>query len=149
MAYMGSRLEYHEKLESKEIWNELHNCPFCNILNNPDQIIWEGHSWYIVYNIFPYTGNSQHIMAIPKLHFTIASEITSDVWLELWEVQKVVTGLFAGNEYFSFTRETFSWRSIDHYHTHFLPGTLYWKFLIHMLEKQGFPVQHEPISTND
>ncbi len=141
MSYIGTRDEYKKRLKINEIGNEPYNCPFCNIRNNPDQIIWEWKHWYIIYNIFPYTGNSQHIMAIPKLHIGFASGISSDIWSEFWEVQWIVAGFFVESEYFSCTRETLSWRSMEHYHMHFLPGTLKWKFLRKMLEMQGFPIK--------
>jgi diadenosine tetraphosphate (Ap4A) HIT family hydrolase len=145
MIHIWSRQAYKDILQSKEMWNEPHNCPFCNISKNPDQIIWEGKNWYIVYNIFPYSGNEQHIMAIPKSHICYSSDISSEMWSEFGEVQRVIKDFYAGHEYFSFTRETFSGRSLEHYHMHFLPGTLKWKFLRKMLELQGFPITQELI----
>lgn len=145
MSYIGTRDEYKKRLEKNEIGNDLDNCPFCNILKKSEEIIWEWNHWYIVYNIFPYTGNSQHIMAIPKSHIWYASEINSETWSEFGEVQRMVARFFEKNEYFSCTRETLSGRSMEHYHIHFLPGTLKWKFLRKMLEMQGFPIKQELI----
>ena len=143
MFHIWNRQEYKKKLQSKEMWNDPHNCPFCNIQNKPHEIVWEWEYWFIIYNIFPYSGNDQHIMAIPKSHIVFSSDISADMWCEFPKVQSIIKDFYAGNEYFSFTRETFSWRSLEHYHMHFLPGTMKWKFLRKMLELQWFPITQE------
>jgi hypothetical protein len=34
-------------------------------------------------------------------------------------------------------------RSIEHFHIHYIPGKLQWKYLRKMLEWQGFPIQED------
>ena len=145
MIHFWNREEYKTKLQSKEIWNDPHNCPFCNISKKPQQIFWEWKNWYVIYNIFPYSWNDQHLMLIPKNHIRFSVDISSDMWMEFGEAHRIIKDFYAGHEYFSFTRETFAWRSLEHYHMHFLPGTMKWKFLRKMLELQWFPITQELI----
>ena len=55
-----------------------------------------------------------------------------DFYEKIWE-----------KDYFSATRETMGNRSVEHYHIHFIPGRLQWKFLRCMLENQGYPIDAE------
>jgi hypothetical protein len=63
--------------------------------------------------------------------------------LELREVNNFVKEFFNWVDYFSFTRETMSCRSIEHLHIQFLAWKLQWKYLRKMLEKQGFPIKQD------
>jgi hypothetical protein len=44
---------------------------------------------------------------------------------------------YGDDNYFSFTRETMWTRSLEHFHTHFLPGCVREKYLTQMLGEQG------------
>jgi diadenosine tetraphosphate (Ap4A) HIT family hydrolase len=72
-----------------------------------------------------------------------STDLNDDELLELKEVHKFVKDFFWNSEYFSCTRETQSYRSIEHFHTHFIPWKLQWKFLRKMLEWQGFPIKED------
>jgi hypothetical protein len=69
--------------------------------------------------------------------------LSSEELQELKEVYKKVKYFFWEQTYFSCTRETKDYRSIEHYHTHFIPGKLKWKYLRKMLEEQGFPIKED------
>jgi diadenosine tetraphosphate (Ap4A) HIT family hydrolase len=97
------------------------NCPFCNLEKERKNIIWEGKFWFVAYNIYPYSGNNQHIMAIPYRHVLYSADLNNEELLELQEVYKFVKEFFGNESYFSCTRETQDYRSIEHYHTHFIP----------------------------
>jgi diadenosine tetraphosphate (Ap4A) HIT family hydrolase len=70
-------------------------------------------------------------------------DINAEELQELHEIHEFVKGFFWDDNYFSCTRETQSYRSIEHYHTHFIPWKLQWKFIRKMLEGQGFPIKED------
>lgn len=138
-----SRDDYHKILWWKII--DKQNCPFCWKNLDYSTMIWEWKYWRIFYNKFPYTGNSMHIMALPKEHKKFFYEITAEEFSEMTEVHKKVKEFFWEQDYFSFTRETF-WeetRSVEHLHMHFLAWILKWKYIRKMLEKQWFPIKQD------
>lgn len=117
------------------------NCPFCGKFLDVNAVIWEGKNWRIFYNKYPYTGTSEHIMAVPKSHKKFSTEFTAEEWAEMSEVHNFVKNFYGEKLYFSFTRENFisetaDGRSVEHWHMHFLPGSLKGKFLRKMLELQ-------------
>jgi diadenosine tetraphosphate (Ap4A) HIT family hydrolase len=137
------------KLWTREEWDKItwwkilgkENCPFCNLEEERKNIIWEWKFWFIAHNIYPYSGNNQHIMAIPYRHILYSSDLNNEELLELHEIYKFVEWFFGDENYFSCTRETQNSRSIEHYHMHFIPWKLQWGYLMEMLEEQGFPVK--------
>jgi diadenosine tetraphosphate (Ap4A) HIT family hydrolase len=60
-------------------------------------------------------------MAVPIRHTCLSFELNTEELQELKEVYKKVKDFFGIETYFSCTRETMDYRSIEHYHTHFLP----------------------------
>jgi diadenosine tetraphosphate (Ap4A) HIT family hydrolase len=60
-------------------------------------------------------------MAIPYRHVLYSTDLNNEELLELHEVHKFVKEFFGNESYFSCTRETQDYRSIEHYHTHFIP----------------------------
>jgi diadenosine tetraphosphate (Ap4A) HIT family hydrolase len=59
------------------------------------------------------------------------------------DIYKFVKNFFWDEHYFSCTRESMGWRSIEHFHMHFIPWRLQWRYLRKMLENQGYPIVQE------
>ena len=134
------------KLHARKDW--LQHCPkdlgaskcvFCEkILTEPEFILWEWEHWLVVYNKYPYLWLKNHIMALPKKHFKESHELTREVYSELSQVHIFIKDFFWKQEYFSFTRETFGGRSLEHLHIHFLPWKIFADEVEWLLERQGF-----------
>lgn len=147
MTQIGTREEW-----KKILWNRTmigrDGCPFCDIKEDTSWVIWRGKHWFIKINDYPYTGTTDHIMAIPYQHHVHASEFSPEVWAEMVHVHAWVRDFYGEKGYFSFTRETANdgdrdTRSIEHYHMHFCIGRLQGKYLRKMLQNQGFPVEQD------
>ncbi|MCS6982577.1 MAG: HIT domain-containing protein [Candidatus Absconditabacterales bacterium] len=138
-----SREEY-EKIKGNKSMFGKDDCPFCTTdLSNVT--LRKGKYRAIIINIGSYTGTSEHIMAIPKAHKILMTDLDTNEIMELPLVFQAVKHIMNEKEYFSFTRETVhnSGRSVEHLHIHYCPGQLQGEYLRHMLMKQGFPiVQH-------
>lgn len=141
MVKIWTRDEYHKQLGWKRFWKE--DCPFCNAEEQEWHTLWKGKHWYILHNLYPYSGNEQHLMAVPYAHREVSIDLTEDELKELKEVHQFMSQYFWGEHYFSCTRESFWNRSIEHYHVHFIPGKLQGKYLRKMLENQGFPIRED------
>lgn len=133
-----SRFDRYNKRKGKQIWKSW--CPFCNPNEKP---LRAGKYWHIVYNQYPYTGNDQHIMAVPVRHIVFSTDFTKSELKELTSVYAFAKQFFWDKSYFSFTRETIDCRSIEHYHTHFCAGQLQGRYLRKMLEIEGFPIYED------
>ena len=123
----------------------INDCPFCSISSVSDRIVWEWSYWYIINNLFPYSGTEKHLMLIPYRHMKFSQDLNSDELLELWVIHQFLASFFGSDDYFSCTRESISNRSVEHLHMHFIPGRLKWKFLRKMLELQWFPIHEDLI----
>lgn len=149
MSKIGTRDEYKKVLGDRKFIGK-EGCPFCDQVWQEDMILWTGEHWMVIQNKYPYTGTTDHIMAVPTEHHVHAVDFPTEVWSELGEVHKWIQDFYGTRGYFSFTRETMSdgdrdTRSIEHYHTHFLPGRLQGKYIRKMLQNQGFPVEQDLI----
>jgi len=58
---------------------------------------------------------------------------------ELADAEKYIKEFFGEEWYFSFTRESMSERSVEHFHTHYIPGRLKRRVLTEMLLEQWYP----------
>ena len=116
-------------------------CPFCDSDGQSGHTLLKGKYWYILKNLFPYSGDSDHLMVVPYEHKEYAYELTEGELLELRMIYAYMKEYFKNKEYFSCTRETMGNRSIEHYHMHFIPGKLQGKYLRKMLELQWFPIE--------
>ena len=130
----GTREEWDKRPE-KLIWKN--NCNFCNTEKISDYILWEWSFWNVIVNKNPYTWDARHIMAVPIEHLELWTEIPGEAWAEMLDVHRFVKKYFWEDDYFSFTRETFSNRSLKHYHTHFLPWKMSQQPIIDQLKEQG------------
>jgi diadenosine tetraphosphate (Ap4A) HIT family hydrolase len=92
--------------------------------SNAGHTVWKGKYWYIIHNTYPYSGDSDHLMAIPCGHKTYSHELSSDEVLELADIYAFMRDYYGERQYFSCTRESMANRSIEHLHMHFLPGKL-------------------------
>ncbi len=151
MVKFWTRAEYHASLNGREIIGR-DGCPFCDLENQWDMVLWKGKYWFIIQNKFPYTANDEHIMAVPYEHHIYATEFSPEVWSELGMVHAWIGDFYKNrwHGYFSCTRETIGSknqdsRSLEHYHIHFLPGQLQGMYLRKMLENQGFPIKEEKL----
>jgi len=95
--------------------------------------------------MFPYSGNEQHIMAVPYAHKNLSIELSDDELVELHRVYAFMKDFYGEENYFSCTRETMAHRSVEHLHMHFIPGKLQGAYLMKMLEHQGFPIKEESL----
>ncbi|NDK08461.1 hypothetical protein EOM39_04420 [Candidatus Gracilibacteria bacterium] len=142
MVHIGTREEYYKRKGEVDIYGK-DNCPFCDIEGQKEQILWEGKKWFIIHNMFPYSGTEKHIMAVPYEHKINSIELSDDELLEMKDIYSFVKDYFGEENYFSCTRESMGNRSIEHYHMHFVPGRLQGKYLRKMLENQGYPIVQE------
>ena len=136
-----TRSEYDQK-KSKKIYGKA-DCPICPLDINSEEVIWVGKSWKLIYNISPYTGTKEHIMAIPNDHICYFRDLKSEHMLEFPDLYDQVEKFYGDGDYFSFTRESFGNRTVEHYHMHFLPGKMQDIYLRKMLKDQGFPIETE------
>ena len=138
MAYIGNRKSYDDTMRDRIL--RKNECPFCDISAQKDHTLWKGKYWYILHNIYPYSGDEKHLMAVPYTHKAFSYELDPYEISELSEIYRWMKGFYGEGDYFSCTRETLGNRSIEHYHMHFLPGKLQWRYIRKMLELQGFPI---------
>lgn len=142
MTKIGTRDEYKKILwDKKMIGKEC--CPFCEPDKYVNIVLWRGKHWQIIQNKFPYSGTTEHIMAVPLLHKAFSTELTIEEFWELSEIHSFMKSFFADKHYFSCTRESISNRTIEHLHIHFIPGKLQGKYLRKMLQNQGFPIDQD------
>lgn len=136
-----SREEYH-----KILWKEMYgkdDCPFCKIEEQIATTYRKWKYWCILYNLSSYSWDHRHLMAVPYEHIKFSTELKYYHFKELSKIYKIIKDFFKDEDYFSFTRETIWWRSVEHLHIHFLVWKLQWKFLRKMLEMQGYPIKQD------
>lgn len=115
------------------------SCVFCQKAESEKEyILWQWYYWFIVHNKYPYLWLEEHIMAIPLNHYKLSHEIPPEAYAEMSKVHSFIKDFYWDRQYFSFTRETFGDRSLEHLHMHFLPWIVYSKEIEALLEKQGF-----------
>ncbi len=143
MINLWTREEYHKKLNWKErYW--LEDCPFCtNIKEQEGHIIWKWKCWYIMHNMYPYSWNEKHLMAIPYTHKKCYLDLSDEEILDFKNVNIFLKEFFGEDNYFSCLRETIANRSVEHLHYHYIPWKLKWKYLRKMLMDQWFPIKEE------
>lgn len=145
MPKLYSREEYKKIMNGRSVFSK-DECPFCDLEAQKEYTIWKWKYWSIIYNKYPYTGNDQHIMAVPQEHKEFFTDFTPEELGELHEVHQQVSKFYGDKTYFSFCRETHGdkTKSIHHYHQHFIGwAILQGKYLRKMLQNQGFPIEQE------
>lgn len=137
-----SREQYHKNLNWKIfLWKD--ECPFCKQESQEWHTIWKWKNWYLLHNFSPYSWDHRHIMAVPYDHIIFSKDLQKNHLEEISEIHNQVQKFFKEEQYFSFTRESLSNRSVEHLHIHFLVWKLQWKFLRKMLELQWFPITQD------
>jgi len=132
--------------QDRNIWDEMFlgkeiiwkkNCPFCKInIDENKLIIWESDLWEIRFNKYPYWWIKKHILLFPKRHVEFTKDLTHEEFIWLKKVNEFINNFFWKKQYFSFMRETFTWRSIKHLHYHYMPGNIYSNDFAQILNKQ-------------
>jgi diadenosine tetraphosphate (Ap4A) HIT family hydrolase len=134
---LWTRDDLKKKLAGKTMfWKE--DCPFCIHLNENQYLLWKWEYWAIIHNQYPYIMDGTHFMLIPIRHICFSHEIWALEYSELPDAYAYIRDFYGGISYFSFTRESFNGRSVEHVHTHFISGNLPWKSIRAMLKNQGF-----------
>lgn len=144
MSRIGTRAEYHMNKTNDVLGKD--QCPFCDPEKTKNTLIYTLKYWNIILNKYPYSGEENHLMAVPIRHVQFVDEINTHEFAELPKVHAFIKQFYIDlgqKDYFSATRETMGNRSVEHYHMHFLPGKLQGKYLRCMLENQGFPIKAE------
>ena len=139
MIKLWTRAEYHTIKWYWIYWKN--NCPLCDIIKwKKDNLLWKGKYWFVVHNLYPYSWNEKHLMAMPILHKKYFIDLNKNEILEYKQVHLFIKNYFWDEDYFSCNRETMWNRSIEHLHIHFIPWILKWKYLRKMLMDQWFPI---------
>jgi diadenosine tetraphosphate (Ap4A) HIT family hydrolase len=81
MKNISTREQYAALTRDKLLGIE--ECPFCDSVSQAGHTVWKGKYWYILRNIFPYSGDEDHLMAVPYDHKAFSHELTVDEILEL------------------------------------------------------------------
>ena len=117
---------WEEKIKNwKLIWKK--DCPFCKLIEEEKNLfIYETKFWEVRYNKYPYWWIKKHTLVFPKRHIKYTKELNEDELKDLANIHKFMFDFYAWEQYFSFIRETFSWRSIEHLHYHYMPGNIHW-----------------------
>lgn len=127
----------------KELWDRSifwqKDCPFCPYFyQDSPHILWKSRHWAVLINTYPYVLEGKHIMLVPKRHYPYSYEISSDESCDMSEAYRFIKRYFWEEDYFSFTRESFAERSVEHFHTHFISGNIPRIALVEMLVKQWY-----------
>ncbi len=116
---VGTREEW-SKIMPKDMWKT--ECPFCDITKTP--VLKVFIHWFICYNKYPYWWNKDHLLLIPKKHKQFATLLSQEETQELPLIEQYIKEYYQETDYFSFTRHTNQWRSLEHLHYHYLPWTI-------------------------
>lgn len=144
MSKIGTRDEYHALIGNEVMGKS--DCPFCDTEKTKNTLLHTFNYWKIILNKYPYSGQENHLMAVPIRHVQFVWGLEKEEFAELPEVHSFMKNFYEKlweQDYFSATRETMGNRSVEHYHMHFIPGRLQGKFLRCMLENQGYPIDAE------
>jgi len=69
-------------------------CPFCNVEKTKNTLIYEFIYWKIILNKHPYSGQENHLMAVPKRHFIFAYEMSEEEHSEILEIHKFMRDFY-------------------------------------------------------
>lgn len=117
------------------IWKE--NCPFCKPEEKDEKpVLYKTKYWEIRYNKYPYWWLKKHLLVFPIRHVEEKYKLLDEELLWLKEINIFIEKFYSWEAYFSFIRETFSWRSIKHIHYHYIPWDIYGEDLADFLNKK-------------
>lgn len=135
------------KLFKRSLWNQIKpadkgdsSCVFCEYESISQQklIVWRGKYFYILHNKFPYLGLETHLLAVPYRHVCQTSEMTREEFCELQDVEKFMKNFYGDKKYFSFIRQSWEAKSLNHLHYHFMEGEIWETHIENMLLWQGY-----------
>jgi diadenosine tetraphosphate (Ap4A) HIT family hydrolase len=104
------------------------NCPFCDL--NEELIIWRWKYFCIRHNKFPYLWIKEHLLVTPIRHVSETKNLTKEEFWEFVEIEEFMQEFYWNNRYFSFIRQFWAMKSINHLHYHYLP----WEILLEEIE---------------
>lgn len=98
-------------------------CPFCNINNKKELLVYEGNTCYILANKYPYLYG--HLLIIPKRHIKDILELNKDedkdMMLLTKKAIKMLSETFKPDGFDVGYQTSFGGGSIDHMHFHVVP----------------------------
>lgn len=127
----GKRAEWFN-IQPNDLWKS--QCPFCDMSLTP--LVKEFTYWFICNNKYPYGNKEKNLLLIPKRHVKYSHDLKSEEWWELKDVHEFIHEYFWEEDFFSFMRESWKWRSLEHLHYHYLPWFISNDDVEHILEKQ-------------
>lgn len=101
------------------------DCQFCELSQHSEQVFQETKSFFVVYNIFPYTtwdlrSVAEHLMVVPKRHIESISKLTAPEAVEYIDL----VGSFESRGYNIYSRAAgSSIKSVPHQHSHLIKTT--------------------------
>jgi len=119
---MKNLREEYDKRKIRYFWKD--NCPFCTNLKENNEILFENNFWIVVKNKYPYFNCSKWLLAFPKKHKELTSELENEELISFVEVEKFMKNFYWENDYFSFIRQTKSNKSVEHMHYHYILGNI-------------------------
>lgn len=128
--------ETYIKTRPNDKWEA--KCPFCDIENEKEYIIYKWKFFYVKHNIFPYLWDQDHLLVIPYRHVVFTKDLTKEEYSELPEIENFLFNFYKDKKYFSFIREHWKFKSLNHLHYHYLPWEVDDIFIEKMLENQWF-----------
>jgi diadenosine tetraphosphate (Ap4A) HIT family hydrolase len=126
-----NRVEWFN-IQPNDLWKS--QCPFCDISLTP--LVKEFTYWFICNNKYPYGNKEKNLLLIPKRHVKYSHDLKSEEWWELKIIHEFINEYFWKDDFFSFMRESWKWRSLEHLHYHYLPWFISNEDVEHILEKQ-------------
>jgi diadenosine tetraphosphate (Ap4A) HIT family hydrolase len=100
---------------------ETGKCPFCHINWTRNKLIKEGEFWYLMYNLYPYPGQKQHLVLVLKRHFTSFEGLAPEERLEWFSLNEHAMREFnipGGALVMRFGDLDYSAGTIAHLHSH-------------------------------
>ncbi len=110
-----------KKYTEKNIYLTKDICPFCKIEEDEKQLlVHKTKYWEIRYNKYPYYWHKQNLLVFPIEHRIHTIELSDEELIDYKNIEIYMKNYFWENNYFSFIRQTTSWRSAEHLHYHYL-----------------------------
>jgi len=104
------------------------NCPFCKIDNDEKKLfLYETKHWEVRYNKFPYYWYKQNLLAFPKKHKKLTTQLTLEELKDYKKIEQFMKDYFWEKNYFSFIRQWEWWRSVEHLHYHYLEWIIFFQ----------------------
>lgn len=114
-------------------------CPFCKIEEDEKPLlVHKTKYWEIRFNKYPYYWYKQNLLVFPIEHKILTTELTNEELIDFKNIEIFMKNFFWEKSYFSFIRQTTSWRSAEHLHYHYLE----WMFIHSKVDNKLFTVKN-------